>query len=89
VRRAAAAASPDDPAAGDRAAADPEAWWAEHGDGQDLGYSNLLAAIAPTQAARRDAEAGSRSQQALDMLASWTATPDPLERRPLGEVRDH
>jgi transcriptional regulator with XRE-family HTH domain len=35
------------------------------------------------------AEAGSPSQQALDMLASWTATPDPLEQRPVGEVRDH
>ncbi|SDY62762.1 SIR2-like domain-containing protein [Geodermatophilus africanus] len=58
VRRAAAAAAPDDPDAAARAAADPEAWWAEHGDGQPLGYSNLLAALAPTQAARRDLLAG-------------------------------
>ncbi|RBY75657.1 transcriptional regulator [Blastococcus sp. TF02-09] len=34
------------------------------------------------------AEAGSPSQHALDMLASWTATADPLGRRPVGEVRD-
>lgn len=54
VRRAAAAANPEDPEAPNRAAADPEAWWAEHGDGEQLGYSNLLAALAPTQAARRD-----------------------------------
>ncbi|WP_236825310.1 MULTISPECIES: SIR2 family protein [unclassified Blastococcus] len=58
VRRAAAAAAPGDPEAPGRAAADPEAWWAEHGDGQELGYSNLLAALAPTQAARRDLLAG-------------------------------
>ncbi|MGY1825982.1 SIR2 family protein [Blastococcus sp. SYSU DS0541] len=58
VRRAAAAAAPDDRQAADRAAADPEAWWAEHGDGQPLGYSNLLAALASTQAARRDLLAG-------------------------------
>ena len=27
------------------------------------------------------AEPGSASQQALDLLASWTATPHPTERR--------
>jgi hypothetical protein len=58
VRRAAAASAPQDPTAADRAAQDPEAWWAENGDGQPLGYSNLLAALAPTQAARRDLLAG-------------------------------
>lgn len=58
VRRAAAAAAPDDPEAVDAAAADPEAWWQEHGDGEPLGYSNLLAGLAPTQAARRDLLAG-------------------------------
>ena len=31
---------------------DVEAWWAEHGDGQELGYSNLLEQMAPNQAAR-------------------------------------
>lgn len=29
-----------------------EAWWTEHGDGQDLGYSNLLEQMAPNPAAR-------------------------------------
>jgi hypothetical protein len=33
------------------------------------------------------AEAGSASQQALDLLASWTATPDPSESRLQGETR--
>lgn len=31
---------------------DVETWWSRHGDGQDLGYSNLLEELAPTQAAR-------------------------------------
>jgi len=35
------------------------------------------------------AEPGSPSQQALNMLASWTATSEPLERRPVGEIREH
>lgn len=46
VRRVAAAR-------GDNPPADPEAWWAENGDGQPLGYSALLEALAPTAAARR------------------------------------
>ena len=50
--RAAAAAAPRDASAPDPAA-DPEAWWLAHGDGQPLGYSNLLAALAPTPAARQ------------------------------------
>src|SRR4051794_16679693 len=58
VRRAATAAEPDNPDAADQAAANPDAWWAEHGDEQPPGYSNLLAALAPTQAARRDLLAG-------------------------------
>lgn len=58
VRRAAAASAPDDPAAADDAAEDPEAWWAAHGDGAPLGYSNLLAALAPTPGARRGLLAG-------------------------------
>jgi hypothetical protein len=53
VRRAAVAQSPDDDLAGERAAADPEVWWAEHGDGQDLGYSNLLASLGATPGARQ------------------------------------
>lgn len=52
VRRAAAAAAPDDETAAQRAYDDPESWWSDHGDGQALGYSNLLAALAPTPAAR-------------------------------------
>ena len=35
------------------------------------------------------AEAGSPSQQALHMLASWTATSAALERRPAGDVNQH
>jgi transcriptional regulator with XRE-family HTH domain len=35
------------------------------------------------------AEPGSASQQALDLLASWTATPDPSETRLGGETRKH
>lgn len=53
VRDLSAAAEPDVLDAADAAAADPEAWWAKHGDGQPLGYSNLLAAMAPTSAGRR------------------------------------
>lgn len=53
VRDLASAAEPDVPDAADAAAADPEAWWAKHGDGEPLGYSNLLAAMAPTSAGRR------------------------------------
>ena len=53
VRRAATAQAPEDESAGYRAATDPEAWWAEHGDGQDLGYSNLLASLGATPGARQ------------------------------------
>ena len=34
------------------------------------------------------AEPDSASQQALDLLASWTATPDMAERRLRGDPRD-
>ncbi|HXS43159.1 MAG TPA: helix-turn-helix transcriptional regulator [Solirubrobacteraceae bacterium] len=34
------------------------------------------------------AEAGSASQQALNLLASWTATPEPTEERLGGETRE-
>jgi hypothetical protein len=37
---------------------DPEQWWHEHGDGQPLGYSGLLAQLAPTTGARRALLAG-------------------------------
>lgn len=53
VQKAAAAADPDDVASLALAVNDPEAWWAEHGDGEPLGYSSLLAAIAPSSAARQ------------------------------------
>jgi hypothetical protein len=34
------------------------------------------------------AEADSPSQQALDMLASWTATPDAMKKRTFDEARE-
>lgn len=37
---------------------DAEAWWGENGDGQPLGYSGLLEALASTPAARRQLLAG-------------------------------
>jgi hypothetical protein len=52
VQKAAAADNPDDAKSHALAASDPEAWWAQHGEG-DLGYSSLLAAIAPSSAARQ------------------------------------
>ncbi|MCU1621307.1 MAG: SIR2-like protein [Frankiales bacterium] len=69
VRRAAVATAPDVEGAGDVAAEDPEAWWAEHGDGQPLGYSNLLAALAPSSAAR----------QGL-LRSFFQATPEEVEQ---------
>ncbi|GIH97672.1 hypothetical protein Psi01_83020 [Planobispora siamensis] len=39
-----------DPTAADATAAEPEQWWQDNGDGSPLGYSNLLAALAPTPA---------------------------------------
>jgi hypothetical protein len=58
VRRASAASTPDDEKAVQAAVADPEAWWVEHGDGEPLGYSNLLASLAATSAARQALLAG-------------------------------
>ena len=58
VRRAATAKFPDDPSAGETAAADPEAWWLKHGDGKPLGYSGLLESLASTPAARHALLAG-------------------------------
>lgn len=54
IRDLAAAHAPEDPQAADTAASDPEGWWLAHGDGAALGYSNLLAAVAPTSGGRRD-----------------------------------
>lgn len=61
VRRAAAAQDPDDPNAGPEAVDTDESielWWGQHGDSEPLGYSNLLASLAPTPAARRALLAG-------------------------------
>jgi hypothetical protein len=52
VQKVAAADDPDNADSHALAASDPEAWWAAHGDG-DLGYSSLLAAVAPSSAARQ------------------------------------
>jgi hypothetical protein len=52
VEKAAAAEDPANAVSHQLAAADPEGWWAEHGVGE-LGYSALLAAMAPTPAARQ------------------------------------
>ncbi|QEV16392.1 SIR2 family protein [Streptomyces alboniger] len=48
VHRAAVARGADE----ELAAADPETWWARHGDGGPLGYSALLEALGDTPAAR-------------------------------------
>jgi NAD-dependent SIR2 family protein deacetylase len=58
VRRAAAAKSPKDEAAPQLAYDDPEGWWAANGDGNPLGYSNLLGSLAPTPSARTAMLAG-------------------------------
>lgn len=79
VRRAAAAKAPEDLEAADRAGADPEAWWSEHGDGQPLGYSNLLGALAPTPAARRALLVGFFEPSEED-LAEGLKTPSPAHR---------
>ncbi|WP_345802886.1 SIR2 family protein [Microbacterium sp. AZCO] len=52
VGRIAAASDPQNPDAAKAAWDDPEAWWADHGDG-DLGYSTLLEQLAPLPAARQ------------------------------------
>ena len=52
VQKAAAAGDPEDTQSRELAKSDPEAWWAHRGQG-DLGYSSLLAAVAPSSAARQ------------------------------------
>jgi NAD-dependent SIR2 family protein deacetylase len=52
VRRAAAAAEPEDADSLRLAQDNPEAWWAKHGDGA-LGYASLLETLAPTAASRQ------------------------------------
>ncbi|MGY1937534.1 SIR2 family protein [Nocardia gipuzkoensis] len=52
IERIATAKDPADEASQQLAREDPEAWWDQHGTGS-LGYSTLLAAIAPGRAARQ------------------------------------
>jgi hypothetical protein len=77
IRRLAAATEPESEDAADRAAQDPEAWWNEHGDGNALGYSNLLAAVAPTPAARRALLAGFFEPSGVD---AELKVPGPAHR---------
>jgi SIR2-like domain len=79
VRRAAAAEQPDSDTAVSIAADDPEAWWASNGDGKPLGYSNLLAALAPSPAARRGLLAGFFEPTAEDIEAGLKV-PGPAHR---------
>ena len=58
VRKVAAVQAPDDVDAASQVGDDPEAWWAQHGDGKPLGYSRLLGALASTPAARQGLLAG-------------------------------
>src|SRR6266496_349457 len=58
VRKVAAAQAPDDLDAAGEVGDDPEAWWAEHGDGQPLGYSRLVGELASKPAARQALLAG-------------------------------
>ena len=56
----------------------------------ELSYETLtLDADDGQRLALYTAEPDSASQQALDLLASWTATPEPTERRLRGESREH
>jgi hypothetical protein len=53
----------------------------------ELSYETLtLDADDGLRMALYTADAGSATQQALDLLASWTATPDPTTRRLSGET---
>ncbi|MFE9789813.1 SIR2 family protein [Nocardia salmonicida] len=52
IERIATAKDPADTTSQELARNDPEAWWDQHGTGP-LGYSTLLAALAPGQAARQ------------------------------------
>lgn len=58
VRKVAVAQEPDNLDAASQVGDAPEAWWAEHGDGQPLGYSRLLGELASTPAARQALLAG-------------------------------
>ncbi len=58
VARVATANAPADPTAGEKARSDPKQWWSEHRPGQELNYSDLLQALGPSPATRRDLLAG-------------------------------
>ena len=76
VRRAAAAQHPGDEDAVEQAVVDPAGWWLEHGDGDPLGYSNLLASLASTPAARRALLKGF-FEPTDDELAAGLKVPGP------------
>ncbi len=57
VRKAAIADNPEDTESHALAVEDPEAWWREHGHG-GFGYSDILATLAPSSAARQGLLAG-------------------------------
>jgi transcriptional regulator with XRE-family HTH domain len=55
----------------------------------DLSYETMeLSADDGLSVAIFTAQPGSTAQQALDLLASWTATPNPTDRRLSGETRE-
>nr|QJS06342.1 SIR2-like domain-containing protein [Cryobacterium sp.] len=78
VKRAAAATDPEDSNAPEVAAGDPAAWWAKHGDGKPLGYSNLLSALGSTPAVRRDL-----------IRSYFEPTEDEIERGAKGPTSAH
>jgi len=71
--------------AGDAAADNPEAWWSEHGDGQPLGYSGLLEALAPTPAAR-DALLSGYFEPTPEELADGLKAPGEAHRAVAGLI---
>jgi hypothetical protein len=86
VRRAATARAPQEQKAGSDAASDPEDWWADHGDGQPLGYSNLLASLGPTPGARQALLRGF-FEPSEDDLEQGLKTPSPAHRAIAGMVK--
>jgi hypothetical protein len=79
VRRAAAANHAGDEDAVEAAASDPEGWWAGNGDGEELGYSNLLGSLAGTSAARQALLAG-YFQPSEEDREEGAKTPTPAHR---------